>query len=181
MADIFTSQIRFYGKHGTYLEALPPGTEKAKDDTLPDIERYKYLFDTVVDIYIIAPLVGYLYQRKADKDGNEVTKNIMEGALASHKDKLEFSFELVMILDKDNQPDLDERIKLAFRANDSMTSDSIALYNAYARGGIEVLYEALVESAASPEDLAINLVEFVDDFNERFLTATSELDLDNLL
>lgn len=181
MADIFTSQVRFYGKHGSYLEALTPGTEKAKDASLPDIQRFKYLFDTVVDIYIIAPLVGYLYQRKADRDGNEATKNIMEGALASHKDKLEFSYELLMILDKSSQPDLDERIRRAFRADDDAVAEGMDLYNSYARGGIEVLYEMLVESASSPEDLAINLVEFVDDYNERFVEATSELDLEGLL
>ena len=80
MADIFRSQVRFYGKHGQYLEALTPGTERAKDTSLSEIERNKYLFDTVVDIYVVAPIVGYLYQRKAPRDGNEATKNIMEGA-----------------------------------------------------------------------------------------------------
>lgn len=129
MADIFRSQVRFYGKHGQYLEALTPGTENAKNEELPDIERYKYLFDTVVDVYIVAPLIGYLYQQKASRDGSEQTKNIMEGALASHHDKLVFSYELLMLLDKKSEPDLNERIRRAFRANDELVASGMEIYN----------------------------------------------------
>lgn len=181
MADIFRSQVRFYGKHGQYLEALTPGTENAKNEELPDIERYKYLFDTVVDIYIVAPLVGYLYQQKAPRDGNEQTKNIMEGALASHHDKLVFSYELLMLLDKKSEPDLNERIRRAFRANDELVASGMEVFNEYARGGIEVLYDRLVTGAATQDDLVRNLMDFADEWNEKFIAETSELDLDALL
>lgn len=180
MADIFRSQVRFYGKHGQYLEALTPGNDKAKNEDLPDIERFKYLFDTVVDVYIIAPIVGYLYQRKAPRDGAEQTKNIMEGALASHHDKLVFSYELLMILDKASEPDLNERIRRAFRASDDLIENGVKVYNDYARGGIEVLYEKLITGAASPDDFVRNLMDFADEWNEKFIAETSELDLDAL-
>ncbi|WP_165043033.1 hypothetical protein [Adlercreutzia sp. ZJ138] len=181
MADIFRSQVRFYGKHGQYLEALTPGTENAKNLDLPEIERNKYLFDTVVDIYIIAPIVGYLFQRRAPRDGGDSNKNIMEGALASHHDKLVFSYELLMILDKQSEPDINERIRRAFRANDELTAQGMSVYNDYARGGIEVLYEKLVTGAATPEDLLRNLMDFTEEWNEKFIEETSELNLDELL
>ena len=178
MAELFRSQVRFFGKHGQYLEALTPSNDKAKQRELPDIEKNKYLFDTVVDVYAIAPLVGFLYQRKAERDGGESNKNIMEGALATHYDKLIFSYELLMILDKSSEPDLNERIRRAFQANDELTASGLAVFNDYARGGIEVLYEELIASASSPESLANNLIDFVDDFNDKFIEATSDLDLD---
>ena len=181
MADIFRSQVRFYGKHGQYLEALTPGTERAKDTSLSEIERNKYLFDTVVDIYVVAPIVGYLYQRKAPRDGNEATKNIMEGALASHHDKLVFSYELLMILDKQSEPDLNERIRRAFRANDELVKEGMAIYDEYARGGIEVLYEKLVTGAATPDDLVRNLMDFCEEWEDKFLEEGKELDLDLVL
>lgn len=183
MADIFTSQVRFYGKHGQYLEALTPGKEKQKDLDLPEIQRNKYLFDTVVDIYILAPLVGYLYQRTAERDGSEQTKNIMEGQLASHRDKLEFSYELLMILDKKSEPDLNERIRRAFRATDELVKQGLAVYNSYARGGIEVLYEKLIEGASDPDDLVRNVIDFTEEWNEKFLeeAESEDLDLDSLL
>lgn len=180
MADLFKSQVRFYGKHGQYLEALTPGNEKVNDASLPDIQKNKYLFSTVVDIYAVAPLVGYLYQRKAPRDGGDSNKNIFEGALANHYDKLMFTYQLLMILDKGSEPDLNERIRRAFNANDALVAKGMEVFNDYARGGIEVLYENLIESAATPEDLARNLVDFIDDYNDKFLEATSELDLEAL-
>jgi hypothetical protein len=177
MSDIFRSQVRFYGKHGQYLEALTPGTEKQKDTHLPEIERNKYLFDSVVDIYIIAPLVGYLYQRRPPRDGAEPTKNIMEGALASHHDKLVFSYELLMILDQKNEPDLNERIRRAFRATDELTAAGMDVYNSYARGGIEVLYEKLIEGAATPDDLVRNVMDFTEEWETAFLNPPEDKEL----
>lgn len=181
MAELFRSQVRFYGKHGQYLEALTPDNAKAKEESLPEIERTKYLFTTVVDIYAMAPLVGYLYQRKADRDGSEATKNIMEGALSSHYNQLMFSYELLMILDKGSEPDLNERIRRAFRADDELTAKGFAVFNDYARGGIEVLYENLIDTASSPEDLARNLVDFVADYNDKFLEEIEDLDLEGMI
>lgn len=181
MADLFRSQVRFYGKHGQYLEALTPASEKAKDVELPEIERVKYLFNSVVEIYEVAPLIGYLYQRSAEKDGNESTKNIMEGALSNHHDRLLFSYEMLMIIDKGSEPDLNERIRRAFRATDDLAAEGMKIYDAYARGGIEVLYENLIDNAATSDDLIRNLMDFTEDWNSRFLSVVEEVDLDRLL
>lgn len=183
MADLFRSQVRFYGKHGQYLEALTPAAEKAKDVELPEIERVKYLFNSVVEIYEVAPLIGYLYQRSPEKDGNEATKNIMEGALSKHHDRLLFSYEMLMILDnnKGSAPDLNERIRRAFRASDDLAAEGMKVFDAYARGGIEVLYENLIDNAATPDDLIRNLMDFTENWNSRFLSAVEEVDLDCLL
>jgi len=181
MADIFRSQVRFYGKHGQYLEALTPGTENAKNLDLPEIERNKYLFDTVVDIYIIAPIVGYLFQRQVPRDAGDSNKNIMGDQLSSHHDKLVFSYELLMILDKESEPDLNERIRRAFRATDELTARSMEVYNAYARGGIEILYEKLVVGAVTPEDLLRNLMDFAEEWNDKFVAEAKDLNLEALL
>lgn len=185
MAEIFRSQVRIYGKHAQYVEALTPGNDSQKNAELPEIARNKYLFDTIVDIYILAPLVGYLYQRTSERDGSDQasSKSIMEGALASHHDKLEFSYELLMILDKKSEPDLNERIRRAFRATDDLVKQGMEIYNGYARGGIEILYEHLIEGAATPDDLVRNVIDFAEEWNEKFLTKaeSGELDLDSLL
>ena len=176
MADteIFRSQVRFYGKHGLYLEDLTPDTDMAKDESLPEIKRQKLLFKTVVDIYIVAPLIGYLYGRTAQKDGSEPTKNIMEGALASHQDRLIFSYELLMILDEKDEPDLNERIRMAFRATDELAKKGVDIYDAYARGGIEVLHENLIDSSSDTEDLIRSTMKFVDNFNDSFVLQPEE-------
>ncbi|ERI06371.1 hypothetical protein [Atopobium sp. oral taxon 810] len=181
MAELFRSQVRFYGKHGLYLEALTPDAQDAKDESLSEIARKKYLFKAVVDIYSIAPLVGYLYQRKAPRDGSEQTKNIFEGALSNHYDRLLFSYQLLMILDKASEPDLNERLRRAFQADDDVAKIGSDLFNDYARGGIEVLYENLIEGVDSPETMLMKLVDFVDDFDSHFIKGVEVVDLSSLL
>lgn len=166
--DIFRSQVRFYGKHGLYLEDLTPSTDKTKDESLPEIKSQKLLFDTVVEIYIVAPLIGYLYQRKAPRDGSELTKSIMEGALANWHKRLIFSYELLMILDEQDEPDINERIRMAFRATDELAKKGVEIYDDYARGGIEVLHEKLIDESSDTEDLIRSTMKFVDDFNDDF-------------
>ncbi len=48
----------------------------------------------------------------------------------------------------------------------------------YVRGGIDVLYEKLVEGESTPEAFANRLYDFVDEFNDRF---NSEIYTDDIL
>ena len=106
----------------------------------------------------------------------------MEGALSNHHDRLLFRrYEMLMIIDKGSEPDLNERIRRAFRATDDLAAEGMKIYDAYARGGIEVLYENLIDNAATPDDLIRNLMDFTEDWNSRFLSAVEEVDLDRLL
>lgn len=181
MAELFRSKVNFYGKHGQYLDALTPDTQKLNNEDLPEIQRKKFLFEKVVDIYAMAPLVGYFYQRKGERDGSTQTKTIMENAISNNRDQLLFSYELLMLLDKSSEPDLNERIRRAFCATDELSESGFKVYNAYALGGIEVLYEKLIEDASSPEDLVRNLMDFVADYNDKFNEAVDELDIESLV
>lgn len=170
MAELFRSQVRFYGKHARYIEALTPGTENAKDETLPDIQRYKYLFKRVIDVYMIAPMVGYLYNRQAPQDGNDqaTSKSVFEGAFSNEHDRMLFTYQLITVLDKKSLPDINDRLRRAFSDKDEENAAGLAVFDSYARGGIEVLYENLVDGASTPEDLANKLADFVMDFDEKF-------------
>ena len=86
-----------------------------------------------------------------------------------------------MLLDKSSEPDLNERIRRAFCATDELSESGFKVYNAYALGGIEVLYEKLIEDASSPEDLVRNLMDFVADYNDKFNEAVDELDIESLV
>ena len=43
-----------------------------------------------------------------------------------------------------------------------------ARFDEYVRGGIDVLYEKLIEDATEPEDYINNLYDFLEEFEERF-------------
>ena len=91
-----------------------------------------------------------------------------------------------MILDKQSEPDLNERIRRAFRANDELVKEGMAIYDEYARGGIEVLYEKLVTGAATPDDLVRNLMDFCEEWEDKFsgdgsIKDVSDIDIEAML
>ena len=57
----------------------------------------------------------------------------------------------------------------------------MGIYNSYARGVIEVLYEKLIEGAASPDDLVRNVMNFTEEWSDKFLEEPEDLDLDKIL
>ena len=46
--------------------------------------------------------------------------------------------------------------------------DDEARFDSYVRGGVDVLYEKLIEGASSPDDYVSRLYDFVEEFQERF-------------
>ncbi len=74
-----------------------------------------------------------------------------------------------MLLDKKNESDLDNRINKAFRfyGSDKSKNDG-ALYEQYVLGGVDILYEKLIENATNSEDYIKNLYDFIEEFNERY-------------
>ena len=54
------------------------------------------------------------------------------------------------------------------------------VFDRYALGGIEVLYEKIVDGAATQDDLVRNAMDFSEEWNEKFLVAAEDLDLNAL-
>ena len=50
-------------------------------------------------------------------------------------------------------------------------------FDSYVRGGVDVLYEKLIEGATDPEDYINNLFEFVEEFQDRFNSEVSNDDI----
>lgn len=51
-------------------------------------------------------------------------------------------------------------------------------FDSYVRGGVDVLYEKLIEGSNDSGDYINRLYEFVEEFNDRF---NSEIDPDDIL
>lgn len=105
---MFDKQYRFRGIHAVRVDALTSvfdDTSKAK------------LFERNVDVYTNAPLVGFLYGRRADVDDtknpetNQVyNQNVMGDRVIYSQEELMFNFRLIMLLDKAYEPDEEKRI-----------------------------------------------------------------------
>lgn len=139
---MFDKQYRFKGRHASRVNALRNVFEAKKKTAL---------FPRNIDVYVSAPLIGFLFQRRAEQDNtkdpstNQVyDENIFVDRVIDSKDDLMFDYQLIMLLDKEYEPDEDKRIDKAFRYAGKDPAD-LERFESYVRGGVDVLYEKLVE------------------------------------
>ncbi|MBP3238898.1 MAG: hypothetical protein J6M24_07485 [Lachnospiraceae bacterium] len=164
---MFDKEYSFKGRHAQRVEKLTSNL----DDR---IKGGLKLFGRNLDVYMDAPLVGILYNRKAEADytknpvNNEtyVTK-IFGDILIQNKLELEFNYKLIMLLDERSEKDPKVRISKAFRRTGDDYTD-IETYESYVRGGIDVLYEKLIEGVTDTHEYIERLAEFVGDFQEKY-------------
>lgn len=92
------------------------------------------------------------------------------------QEELLFNFRLIMLLDKEYEPDEDVRINKAFRHMGEDPADE-ARFDSYVRGGVDVLYEKLIEGVSSPDEYVMRLYDFVEEFQEKFNEEMSSEDI----
>ena len=167
---MFDKQYRFRGRHAVRVDKLTG---------VFDSDSKAKLFDRNVDVYTNAPLVGFLYGRRAEIDNeknpetNQVyNQNVMGDRVIYSQEELTFNFRLIMLLDKDYEPNEDKRIDKAFRHMGDDPADE-ERFNSYVRGGVDVLYEKLIEGASSLDDFISRLYDFIEEFHERFHEETN--------
>ena len=162
---MFDKQYRFRGKHALRVDALT---------SVFDSESKAKFFERNVDVYSNAPLVGFLYGRTAATDDqknpetNQVyNQNVMGDRVIYSQEELQFSFRLIMLLDKKYETDNEKRINKAFRHMGEDPSDE-ERFDSYVRGGVDVLYEKLIDGVNETDEYVKRLFDFVDEFHEKF-------------
>mgnify|MGYP007129080805 CR=1 FL=1 len=145
---MFDKQYRFRGRHALRVDALT---------SVFDSESKAKIFDRNVDVYANAPLVGFLYGRTAELDD---TRNP----------------ESNQVYNQAYEPDENSRINKAFRHMGEDPADE-ARFDSYVRGGVDVLYEKLIEGVSSPDEYVMRLYDFVEEFQEKFNDDISSEDI----
>ena len=115
-------------------------------------------------------MFGLLKNIKAEIDTtNKDNITIFAEQVIKEQSRLIHLYRIVMLLDNKALSD-DERIDLAFRytADADKVKAGMDVFNAYARGGIEWLYEKLTDGATTKEDYLQKLVEIIDEFQQDF-------------
>lgn len=154
-----------------------------------DLLKEKGFFSRILDIYINAAIVGFQYNRKGVTDTSDTYKDkkttIFAEQLIGEKSTLEFIYRLIMLLDNKKEYALEDRINRAFR-DDSLTDvtnnhdENMRTFNSYVFGGIEVLYEKIIEKGATEQDFMKNAYEFVKEQNLSFTNTCADDILDDL-
>ncbi len=172
---MFDKPYRFHGLHAKKTREI-----MASFDSNSKAQFLKY----AKEVYAYAPLVGFLYNRRADIDhtknpetNEEYDVSVMAEQVLSINEELSLNFCLIMLLDKEYEPDEEERINKAFRYVGKNPEDE-ARFDEYVRGGVEVLHEKLIEGGGDPDDYVRRLYDFLEDVQERY---NSDVDIDALL
>jgi len=160
---MFDKEYSFRGIHAEKVARLTAEFDKSGNR----------LFKRNYDVYMLAPIVGFLYGKKSeiDKEGDKTIKptKIFPDMLMKNKDDLLFNYRLIMLLDKNNEPDFEERVNKAFRyyGTDRAIEDEL-LYEQYVRGGVEMIYEKIFNNAQGPSDYLKNLFLFIEEIENRY-------------
>lgn len=163
---LFNKDYSFRGSHA----------EKVIELTAPFDKKGNKLLFRNLDAYLLAPIVGFMYGRRSELDNSGKTTNILFDAMSRETTTLWFNYRLIMLLDKQNEPDFNKRIEKAFRyyGSDQAKSDE-DLYESYVRGGVDVIYEKLIIGSQRPEDFLRKLYEFLEEFEERYSHSSDEI------
>ena len=141
---LVSKDFNFTGKHATMVDEL----------------QQKGFFEYLWQIYVTAPLIGFIYKRKADIEPGD-KKTIFLGQLTPRQETIYFIYKLILLADENNASAPEERIKKAFSTIDTEEAQpDEQLFIAYLLGGVEVLYEKLIENSS---DQIKNVGKFIEE------------------
>ena len=166
---MFDKQYRFTGSHAEKVSALT--------SVFDEVAKAK-LFERNLDVYMNAPLIGFLFKRKGVKNSNGdiADQSIFPEQLINNSEQLKYIFRLILILDTQYEPNEEMRLNKAFRQFGADEAD-LQLFDAYVLGGVEVLYEKLIEGSTDPSEYINRMYDFVEEFNERFNDGVTSKDV----
>ena len=167
---MFDKEYAFHGKHADMVRRLTGEL---------DSRHNRGIFATNYDVYLLAPMIGFLYGRKAPVDKGDTTTKIFGDKIMSGSAELKYNYRLLMLLIDKEKLTNDDRVSIAFRldGDDEKRAPYDAVYQEYVRGGVEVLYEHIFQNASSTEEYIMNLYEFLREINCRYYEEMPESDL----
>ena len=154
------SEVYFYGKFKDYVDAL--WTQNKIQESY--VRR-------LVDLYAIAAVIGLKLRYRLENDSSGEKRTVQLAQLTENYQTLLPIMRLVLMLDESRGLDEEERVRSAFKMPETKEEhdDAMELFNSYARGGIEYLYQRLVVSPAGVDshdygdDRVNKLVAFIND------------------
>lgn len=153
---MFDSNILIKGKHASYVKFLSEKTKFLGEGTA---KNGAGLFKRFVDLLLIAPLFGVLYNMRAEEDKSSEDKaNIMAEQIIKEKSNLDFVFKIVMLNDKTKGYNADEKINWIFREDGDFD-----LFMQYVRGGLEYIYNYFTDGASTKDDYYEKVISLIDE------------------
>lgn len=138
-------EMFFVGKHRDYVDKLW---------TLNKIQES--YFKRLVDLYAIAAIVGLKAKRRSseERDDSDIKRTVQMKQLNENYQTLLPIMRVVLIFDNSRNLTFEEKLESAFiiPEDEETYKSNMELFNSYARGGIEYLYEQLVLRAPDMDE-----------------------------
>ena len=168
---MFEGDIKMTGTHASYIKFLASKSNQLNKDALT-----AGVFKRYIDVYIAGAIIGMVKKLKSNANTeNDDSANILADAVIREQTKLKMLYRIAMLIDNIVLSE-DERIDLAFRydTDDEKVKQGLDIFNAYARGGIEWLYQEITSNNASTnEDYLERFTVMVKEFSEDYLENSS--------
>lgn len=154
--NMFEGDYTINGKHATYIKFLV---------------NEVMVFKRYIDVYMTGAAVGALHDRRSEPSDSSDRARIYAAAFNTEYSKCNELFKTVILAEGSKPWTAEERINICFRYRDKMEENAMApisdeevalmkeamqLFNSYALGGIEVLYESFSSSAVIGVDETID-------------------------
>jgi hypothetical protein len=182
---MFDKDFRVYGLHANYLKDLCDLAGNVPDK---DAHNNFKIFPTYVDAYLLCPLIGYQYSRKAEMGTqSEGSVGIFADALIRRQQQLKYIYQVLMLVDEDSEPDVDRRIYRAFNFSEKTQEDrdmiatNMKIYNNYFLGGIEVLHEQFADQCTDEDSYLMRMYNYVEQFEQEQNPEALKEGIDKLL
>lgn len=166
--SMFSKQIRFTGRHAAILQKY--SKDKGGDQDIPfkvsnndGLEKTISIFDTKIQCYMVAGMLGIIKNRKSeiDNDKNYPNANIFADVLNKKRASLDRIYHH-MILSESSDESIDAKVKKAFSiVPDDRCDQEQKKLEDYVRGGLEILDELFGE-CKSYEDVCNAIYELSD-------------------
>ena len=138
-------EMFFVGKHRDYVDKL--WTQGKIQDSY---------FRRLVDLYAIAAIIGLKANRRSaeERDDSDIKRTVQMKQLHDNIQTLLPIMRMVLIMDDSRGLSFEQKLESAFiiPEDEETYKENMELFNSYARGGIEYLYEHLVLRAPSVDE-----------------------------
>lgn len=165
---MFKKPIRIYGKHALIMQKYckdKGGDQEVKfsiSDNEGFVNDHFYVFETRIDLYMIAAMLGIIYQKQSEEDVNKkIYSSIMADMVEKQRNNLERIYHH-MVLSDSSIDSVDLKIKKAFSIipTEEECDKEEAKLESYVRGGLEIVDNAF-SNCKTYEDICNAIIDLI--------------------
>ncbi len=152
---LFSNEIEFTGKYATYARFL-------KDEAK--------LVNTLREAYVIGAIVGFLNNKTETEDNEEKVQpaSVLPSEVIKRRADLRHIYRIIMLLKEEEGYSIDDYKNRAFKDDNEDNSDqykeNMKIFNDYACGGVEYLYNRFVD-CQDTDEVIDTLYDFIQEFS----------------